>query len=109
VGVGSETTSEGYSVDNFIDRVALGVEWNAKDGNPDRDLETYQSLYDAGLIDGGVMINRTVDDLPRLGTRLGASVGMSLKETSKILAMRVRGLLESAGTKIHPRGGAGEH
>ncbi|GAD23218.1 BglII/BstYI family type II restriction endonuclease [Acidovorax sp. MR-S7] len=29
---------EGYLVDNFKGRVALDVEWNAKDGNLDRDL-----------------------------------------------------------------------
>ena len=29
----TETVNEGYKVDNFRDRIALDVEWNAKDGN----------------------------------------------------------------------------
>ncbi len=82
----TETRSTGYKVDNFVDRVALDVEWNAKDGNLDRDLGAYRSLYDAGLIDGAVMITRTVDDLRGLGTRLGERAGMSPEKVSRILA-----------------------
>ena len=43
---------EGYLVDNFKNRIVLDVEWNAKDGNLDRDLAAYRSWYEAGL--GGV-------------------------------------------------------
>ena len=41
---------EGYLVDNFKGRVAVDVEWNAKDGNLDRDLSAYRSWHEAGVI-----------------------------------------------------------
>lgn len=84
--VETETTSTGYKVDNFVDRVALDVEWNAKDGNLDRDLGAYRSLYEAGLIDVGVIITRTVEDLRSLGMRLGERAGMSPEKAARILA-----------------------
>ncbi|MCB4825330.1 hypothetical protein LHA35_26810, partial [Roseicella sp. GB24] len=43
-------------VDNFKGRVVLDVEWNAKDGNLDRDLASYRSWYEAGVISAGVII-----------------------------------------------------
>ena len=62
----SEVVNEGYKVDNVKGRVALDVEWNAKDGNLDRDVGAYRALYDAGLIDGAVVLTRTHDDLREL-------------------------------------------
>lgn len=59
----TEVVSEGYKVDNVKGRVALDVEWNAKDGNLDRDLAAYRALYEAGIIDAGVIITRTQEDL----------------------------------------------
>lgn len=56
---------EGYLVDNFKNRIVLDVEWNAKDGNLDRDLAAYRSWYEAGLISAGVII--TKDRLALLG------------------------------------------
>jgi hypothetical protein len=56
---------EGYLVDNFKNRIVLDVEWNAKDGNLDRDLAAYRSWYEAGLISAGVII--TKDRLSLLG------------------------------------------
>jgi hypothetical protein len=56
---------EGYLVDNFKGRVVLDVEWNAKDGNLDRDLASYRSWYEAGVISAGVII--TKDRLSLLG------------------------------------------
>lgn len=55
-----ETTvyNDGFEVDNMKDRVAIDVEWNAKDGNLDRDLSAYRSLYDLGLIDVASVITR---------------------------------------------------
>ena len=44
-------------MDNVHGGVALDVEWNAKDGNLDRDLAAYRSLYDVGIISAGVMID----------------------------------------------------
>lgn len=49
---------EGYLVDNFKGRVALDVEWNAKDGNLDRDLSAYRSWHEAGVISAAVLITQ---------------------------------------------------
>ncbi len=67
----TQVFNEGYKVDNVKGRVALDVEWNAKDGNLDRDVGAYRALYDAGVIDGAVMITRTQDDIRALATHLG--------------------------------------
>lgn len=67
----SEATSKGYKVDNLKGKVALDVEWNAKDGNLDRDLSAYRALYDVGIIVAGVILTRTQTDMRKLGQRLG--------------------------------------
>ncbi|MGI8673824.1 MAG: BglII/BstYI family type II restriction endonuclease [Thermoleophilaceae bacterium] len=69
--VETEVANEGYKVDNVRGRVALDVEWNAKDGNLDRDLGAYRALYDAGAIAGGVILTRTTADLRALGAKIG--------------------------------------
>jgi len=51
-------TQEGYLVDNFKNRVVLDVEWNAKDGNLDRDLAAYRSWHEAGIISAGIIITK---------------------------------------------------
>lgn len=81
----TETRNEGYKVDNFRDRVALDIEWNAKDGNLDRDIGAYRSLYDAALIDVGVLISRTLD-LRDLGRALGVAAGMPSDKARRILS-----------------------
>jgi hypothetical protein len=81
-------SSEGFEVDNLKRRVALDVEWNAKDGNLDRDLSAYRALYDVGLLDVAVIITRdhygisqlaaqdlrSVDAARRLGTTTTTSI-----------------------------------
>lgn len=67
----TEVFNEGYKVDNFKNKIALDVEWNAKDGNLDRDLSAYRALYEAGVITAGVIVTRTQTDLRELGTRVG--------------------------------------
>ncbi|MGH2911492.1 MAG: BglII/BstYI family type II restriction endonuclease [Solirubrobacteraceae bacterium] len=68
----SEVENDGvYKVDNLKNGIALDVEWNAKDGNLDRDLGAYSALYDLGIIRGGVLITRSHEDLRALGTELG--------------------------------------
>ncbi|HEX5307587.1 MAG TPA: BglII/BstYI family type II restriction endonuclease [Solirubrobacteraceae bacterium] len=67
----SEVENTGYKVDNVKSGIALDVEWNAKDGNLDRDLGAYSALYDLGIIRGGVLITRSHDDLRALGAELG--------------------------------------
>lgn len=62
----SVVASPSYLVDNVKGRVALDVEWHAKDGNLDRDIAAYRALYDAGIIDGAVMITMTRADLRAL-------------------------------------------
>lgn len=67
----TEVTNEGYKVDNVKGGVALDVEWNAKDGNLDRDVSAYRAFYEAGIISTGVVLTRTTTDLRQLGERLG--------------------------------------
>jgi len=71
-----DVINEGYKVDNVKSRVALDVEWNAKDGNLDRDIGAYRSIYDAGIIDAAVLITRTQDDLRLLAVRLATEAGL---------------------------------
>jgi hypothetical protein len=61
---------EGYLVDNFKNRIVLDVEWNAKDGNLDRDLAAYRSWYEAGVISAGVIITKDRLALLRLAREL---------------------------------------
>lgn len=63
IGSLAPVRQEGYLVDNHKGRVVLDVEWNAKDGNLDRDLASYRSWYEAGVISAGVIITK---DRPRL-------------------------------------------
>jgi hypothetical protein len=73
-------TSTGYKADNVKARVALDVEWNAKDGNLDRDIGVYRSLYDDGLLDVAVLLTRTHDDLKALAYRLSIQAGLDEAE-----------------------------
>ena len=61
---------EGYLVDNFKGRVALDVEWNAKDGNLDRDLSAYRAWHEAGVISAAVLITQDRGRLKELAERL---------------------------------------
>ena len=69
--VKTEVLAEGYKTDNVKGGVALDVEWNAKDGNLDRDAGAFRALYEVGVISVGVIITRTQADLRALGQRLG--------------------------------------
>jgi len=64
---------EGYLVDNFKGRVALDVEWNAKDGNLDRDLSAYRAWHEAGVISAAVLITQDRVRLKELAERLWAN------------------------------------
>lgn len=61
---------EGYLVDNFKGRVVLDVEWNAKDGNLDRDLSAYRAWHEAGVISAAVLITQDRIKLKELAERL---------------------------------------
>ena len=69
---------EGYLVDNFKGRVALDVEWNAKDGNLDRDLSAYRAWHDAGIISAAVLITQDRVKLKELAERLWADYQQTL-------------------------------
>lgn len=64
---------EGYLVDNFKGRVALDVEWNAKDGNLDRDLSAYRAWHEAGVISAAVLITQDRAALKALAEELWAA------------------------------------
>jgi len=63
---------EGYLVDNFKGRVVIDVEWNAKDGNLDRDLSAYRAWHEAGVIAAAVLITQNRQTLKPLAERLWA-------------------------------------
>lgn len=73
-----ELYQEGYLVDNFKGRVALDVEWNAKDGNLDRDLSAYRAWHEAGVISAAVLITQDRIALKELAERLWAEYLESL-------------------------------
>lgn len=52
-----------YWVDNRKGRVLVDIEWNAKDGNLDRDLAAYRAWHEAGLIDAAMIITKHREDL----------------------------------------------
>jgi len=104
--VETTTKNPGYLVDNVRDRVALDVEWNAKDGNLDRDLGAYRALYDAGLIDGAIMITRTQDDLRTLGRTLALAAGWTAEAARRILNTTTTTNVEKLRPRL-TRGAAG--
>ena len=74
---------EGYLVDNFKGRVALDVEWNAKDGNLDRDLSAYRAWHEAGVISAAVLITQDRLSLKTLAERLWSDHQAALPEDQK--------------------------
>ena len=75
---------EGYLVDNFKNRIVLDVEWNAKDGNLDRDLAAYRSWFDAGVITAGVIVTKDRLSLLRLARRIWASYQLTLPVADQV-------------------------
>lgn len=80
---------EGYLVDNFKNRIVLDVEWNAKDGNLDRDLASYRSWFDAGLISAGVIITKDRLSLLALARRLWADYQLTVPEADRIARLPI--------------------
>jgi len=66
----AHNVNEGHQVDNVKGRIALDVEWNAKDGNLDRDISNFRALYEAGQIDVAVMVTRITGKLRALAADL---------------------------------------
>ncbi len=62
----STNFQEGYLIDALKGRLAVDIEWNAKDGNLDRDISAYRAWYDLGLIDGAVLITKEMESCRKL-------------------------------------------
>ncbi len=86
----TQAVSMGYLVDNVKDRIALDVEWHAKDGNLDRDVGAYRAFYDAGVIDGGVILTRSYESIRALSIRLGRLKGFATTTTTTIEKLQDR-------------------
>lgn len=86
----SEVISDGYKIDNVKEGIALDVEWNAKDGNLDRDVAAYRSLYEVGILNAGVMLTRTMPDLRALGQRLGRPKFLATTTTTNLEKLEPR-------------------
>lgn len=86
----TEVLNEGYKVDNVKGGVALDVEWNAKDGNLDRDVSAYRALYDVGIISVGVIMTRTMTDLRELGVKLGRPKFLDTTTTTNLNKLEPR-------------------
>lgn len=80
---------EGYLVDNFKGRVALDVEWNAKDGNLDRDLSAYRAWHEAGVISAAVLITQDRLALKELAKRLWADYQVTLPVDQRNLKLPI--------------------
>src|SRR5699024_3647341 len=78
-----KTFQEGYLVDNFKGQVALDVEWNAKDGNLDRDLSAYRAWHEAGVISAAVLITQDRLVLKQLAEKLWADYQETLPEKQR--------------------------
>jgi hypothetical protein len=81
----TSVSNPGYKVDNYKNRVALDLEWNAKDGNLDRDIGAYRALYDTGMIDVAVLVTRTQAELREHATRLRMDDGIPEEEARRFL------------------------
>lgn len=88
--VEKEVFNEGYKVDNVKDRVALDVEWHAKDGNLDRDVSAYRALYDAGIIDGAIVLTRSFAAIRALSIKLGRPGGFTTTTTTTLEKLEPR-------------------
>jgi hypothetical protein len=80
---------EGYLVDNFKNRIALDVEWNAKDGNLDRDLAAYRAWHDAGVISAAVLITQDRLALKALAEQLWGDYQKTLPENLRCFRLPI--------------------
>jgi Restriction endonuclease BglII len=80
---------EGYAVDNFKGRIVVDVEWNAKDGNLDRDLAAYRSWYEAGVISAAVLITKDRLILLALARELWNAWNATLPEAQRVRKLPV--------------------
>jgi hypothetical protein len=59
----TEVDAASYKIDNLKGKVAVDVEWHAKDGNLDRDIAAYRSLYEVGMIEAAAIITVSQSEL----------------------------------------------
>lgn len=64
------TFQEGYLVDALKGKLAVDIEWNAKDGNLDRDIAAYRAWYDFEQIVGAVLITKDLESCRELITNI---------------------------------------
>jgi len=83
IGVLPPVVQEGYLVDNYKGRVVLDIEWNAKDGNLDRDLSAYRSWHEAGIISAGVIITKERVSLLKLADQVWKKYQLTLHDSKK--------------------------
>ncbi len=93
----TEVLNFGYKVDNAKGRFVLDVEWNAKDGNLDRDLGIYRALYDAGVIDGAMIVTRVFAGIRDLAIKLGRPGAFNSTTTTTMDKLTPRMYRGSAG------------
>lgn len=79
----------GYLVDNFKNRIVLDVEWNAKDGNLDRDLASYRSWFEAGVISAGIIITKDRQSLLTLARRIWSEYQDTLLEEDRVARLPI--------------------
>lgn len=85
-----ESENESYKIDNIKARVALDVEWHAKDGNLDRDVAAYRSLYEATIIDAAVVLTRHHRTIRALSVLLGRADGFKTTTTTNLEKLEPR-------------------
>jgi hypothetical protein len=71
-------------VDNFKNRIVLDVEWAAKDGNLDRDLASYRSWYEAGVISAAVIVTKDRKPLLELARMLWLNYQNTLPKAEQV-------------------------
>lgn len=101
-----------HKVDCFRNRVALEIEWNAKDAFYDRDLNNFRLLFELRAVSVGIIITRC-DELQTIfdGLGRGESFGSSTTHMSKLLP-RIHGgsgggcpiLVFGISTKLYDEG-----
>lgn len=94
-----ETTmlSPSYLIDNIRGRVALDVEWHAKDGNLDRDFAAYRALYESGIIDAAIMITTKREDMRSLAVGLDRTSKKWMTSTTTNLTKAIPKLTRGDG------------
>lgn len=81
--------SEGFRVDNHKGRMIVDVEWNAKDGNLDRDLSAYRSWHELGLINGAAIITKDRLPLLKLARLVWADYQDTLEEAQRTAGLPI--------------------